>query len=142
MAKRTKDDELKSYILELSNGNLRRIKIPADWKVTYGPVAPPRKGNSRNGFAPSDHSGWTHALRVYEGAQQRAIYTDVVSFRDESIPTEERVTEVKQQVLRKQTPAGMKDVIVEGRVTEWRDPMAPMSKDDRKFLADITDDDV
>lgn len=135
-----KEVELRSFILELTNGNLRRIKIPADWKVTYGAVCPPRKGNSKSGYAVETHAGWTHALRVYEGTHQRAIYTDVVSFRDESIPMEERVTQVKQQVLRKQTPAGMKDVVVEGRVTEWRDPMAPMGDDDKKFLERLNDD--
>jgi hypothetical protein len=65
-------------------------------------------------------------LRFYEALnKQRAVITEVVSFRDMSIKVEEKRTTVKQQTLHKNTPRGDKAVVVEGRVEEWVDPDAP-----------------
>ena len=104
--------KMKIYILELKNGKLRRIHIPADWKVTFGPLIP----GGRDGHG-------TLALRFYEGKEhQRAIFTDVKSFRDSSIQIEERQIKVESQRVRKDTEAGAKDFVVEARSSEWVNP--------------------
>lgn len=52
------------------------IEIPANWKVTFSSVNP----NSQS------HVGGAYCLRVYEGEKLRAVYCDIVAFRDLSIP--------------------------------------------------------
>lgn len=114
MAKKptTQTDKTKTYILELKGGNLRKVTVPASWKVTFGPLIPGDKGG---------HG--TLALRFYESKEnQRAIFTDVKSFRADDIPVQERITKTKNQRIRKSTPEGDKFVDVEARVSEWRNP--------------------
>lgn len=107
----------KTYVLELKNGDVRKITIPAHWKLTYGNVVPYAGKDSRPGEA-------RIALRLYDGAKDnlRAVYTDVVSFRDADIGTLEKRTQVQRKASQKQTDKGLRDVIVEARVTEWVDP--------------------
>lgn len=108
-----------TYLLHLSRSNygseskLRRITVPASWRVTFGPLVPGKEGRGQ----PS--------LRFYEGENQRACFTDVESFREESIKIEERVTREKRQTVRKNTPSGQKDVIVTAQVSEWINPDKP-----------------
>ena len=63
------------------------IEIPNDWKMTFGPWAP-RAGGGPKAFTQAEvqaKPGWI--LRVYEGKEmQRAVFTNVESFRDMSIP--------------------------------------------------------
>lgn len=107
--------QTKTYILELKGGKQRKLEVPEDWKVTFGPLIPGERGG--NG---------TLALRFYEGKdKQRAIFTDVQSFRDASIPILEKVTRTQSKRHTKNTPEGAKDFIVEARMTEWRDPDSP-----------------
>lgn len=55
-----------------------RIDIPESWKVTYGLLHP----GTRN---PNPGQGYT--LRIYESeTKQRAVFQNVISFRDLSIP--------------------------------------------------------
>lgn len=66
--------EKRIYEIVSASGR-QRIEIPDDWKVTYGPVSPGKASYGGN------------ALRLYESeTKQRAIFTDVISFRDLSIP--------------------------------------------------------
>jgi hypothetical protein len=68
----------RTYEVRTTEGSYR-IDIPADWKVTYGPVSPGTKGSYGEG----------NALRIYESdTKQRAIFTGVQSFRDVSIPVQ------------------------------------------------------
>jgi hypothetical protein len=118
-----------TYVLDLVNGDQRRITVPSKFKVTFGPTVPYIKGSTNHERG--------YALRFYEGNKenQRAIFTDVIAFRDSAIPIEEKVTRTKQQTLRKQHGReGFKDVVVEARVTEWRNPDAP-AEPDQEFLA-------
>lgn len=76
-----------------------RLEVPEDWKVTFGPAFIPR-GNGR------PHHGNTApmALRFYESeTKQRAIFTDVVSFRDVDLPylrqVENQWLEVEQAAI-------------------------------------------
>lgn len=116
----------KTYVLELKNGGLRRVTVPATWKVTFGPTTPYERKNSYE----SGQLVW--AVRFYEGNKEnlRAIFTDVKSFRDESIPILEKVTKVQRKATQRATASGFKDVVVEARVTEWRDPDKEDEEDD------------
>lgn len=68
-------DNIRTYEIVTANGIIR-MDIAESWKVTYGPVSPGAKSY-----------GSGNALRVYESdTKQRAIFLDVVSFRDLSIP--------------------------------------------------------
>lgn len=107
----------KTYILELKNGDTRKITVPGHWKLTYGNVVPYNK-NSHN---PTESRV---ALRLYDGTKEnlRAVYTDVVSFRDAEIGTLEKRTTVQRKASTKDSPQGARDVIIEARVTEWVNP--------------------
>lgn len=115
MTKAPPKPALTTYILETTKG-VRKVTVPSAWKVTFGPLIAGKTGGPG-----------TLALRFYENNKenQRAIFTDVNSFRDEAIPIMEKVTRTKQQVMRKDGPAGSRDVIVEARMTEWVDPNKP-----------------
>lgn len=104
----------KTYILECNGGKQRKVTVPEDWKVTFGPLIPGQQGAG------------TLALRFYEGKEkQRAIFTDVRTFRDADIPVLEKITKTQSKRHTKNTPEGAKDFIVEARVTEWRDADNP-----------------
>ena len=109
----------KTFILELKNGNTRKITIPANWKLTFGQLIP---------HTLRETSGATSqvALRIYEGSKEnlRAVMTDVVAIRDASFAVVEKRTTVQRKVAQKQTSQGAKDVVVEARVTEWVNPDA------------------
>lgn len=110
-------DKTKTYILELKNGDTRKITVPAHWKLTYGNVVPYQGKGHNPGEA-------RIALRLYDGSKEnlRAVYTDVVSFRDAEIGTLEKRTQVQRKASQRNTDKGMRDVIIEARVTEWVDP--------------------
>lgn len=72
------DDPTKTYEIETSRGAVR-IDIPESFKVTFGPIIGAGGGNKFGGSA--------LAFRVWESdTKQRLLITDVVSFRDISIP--------------------------------------------------------
>jgi hypothetical protein len=118
MAAKKNDSAMTTYLVTRKGGLDQKVTVPAAWRVTFGPLNPGSKNLASNG-AP--------ALRFYESEkQQRMVITDVLAFRDMSIKVEEKRTNVKQQVLSKDTPGGKKNVIVEGRVEEWVNPDAPV----------------
>ena len=70
-----------------------QIDVPADWKVTFGPVAV--GATNKRGYG--DSSG-SMALRFYESdTKQRAIFTGVHSFRDVSIPLRRKIKNVTEE---------------------------------------------
>lgn len=115
---RSKDAGRRTFILELANGNTRKITVPGNWKLTYGQIVP----FENRGQRPGPRADF--ALRLYEGSKEnlRAVMTDVVSIRDATIEISEKRTQVKRQAAQKHTSKGMKDVVVEARVTEWVNP--------------------
>ncbi len=124
MASKKSSETKKTFILGLKGGHIRKITVPANWKLTFGSVVP---------FQGRGHGGEGGvALRLYEGTKEnlRAVMTDVVSVRDASIEMMERRTSTQRKAAQKQTPQGMKDVVVEARVTEWVNPDA--EEDDSK----------
>ena len=119
-AKRANGHGSKTYILELKNGNTRKITVPSTWKMTYGSVVP----YTAKAAASQQGARADYALRLYEGNKDnlRAVYTDVVAIRDASIQTVERRTSVQRKKVQKMTDQGLKDFHVEARMTEWVDP--------------------
>lgn len=107
----------RTFILTLKNGDIRKITIPNTWKITFGNVVPYEGKDGRHG----EHR---IALRLYEGSKEnlRAVMTDVIAFREDTIKVLERQTKVQRQAAQKHSNQGMKDVVVEARITEWVDP--------------------
>ena len=132
----SKKTETKTYLLELTGNRLRRVTVPDHWRLTFGPTTPYEKKENRGGY-----DVW--ALRFYDGKNLIAIFTDVKSFHDESIEIMERVTKVQRKATQRATPKGMKDVMVEARVTEWVKPGAddPEDGDNNPFLLEAAKDD-
>ena len=78
--------ETKTYILTFIDGKQKSITIPATWFVTYGPLVPNMKAIPSYGT-----KRFNAFLRIYESKEkQRAIYTDVIKFRDTSIIEEDK----------------------------------------------------
>jgi hypothetical protein len=81
----TVDTDIRTYEIRMQ-GDRFRIDIPANFKVTFGSLTPGSK------------YGGAMALRVYESeTKQRAVFTDVVSFRDLSIPVRKYVKNTKSR---------------------------------------------
>jgi hypothetical protein len=79
----TTDTDTRTYEIVQSHERFR-IDVPANWKVTFGPLAPGSK------------YGGGYALRLYESeTKQRAVFVDVTSFRDLSIPYRKYVKNTK-----------------------------------------------
>jgi len=123
-------EESKTYLLEIAGPNggytvqRKKVTVPSSWKITYGPAAQGAHLGGQNPFV----------LRFYEGQKEhmRALFHNVVSFRDVTIKVEEEVEKVQAETLLRDTPNGRKNVVVEGRVKEWRDADSP----DAGVLAD------
>lgn len=79
-----------TYMIEFTDGKRKKITVPSSWKVTFGPVAVRKSGS----VALPYKDKMPQALRFYESeTKQRAIFTNVASFRDMSIEIhEERVS--------------------------------------------------
>ena len=76
--------ETRQLLIERNNGKDLKITIPADFKVTFGQVQPGKGGGYGEGFA----------LRIYKTEKdQRAVFTNVKSFRDLAIPVEEKIVQ-------------------------------------------------
>jgi hypothetical protein len=116
---KAKPGETKTFILELKSGNVRRITIPATWKMTFGQLVPHTLRETHGATSQV-------ALRLYEGTKDnlRAVMTDVVAIRDASMVISERRTTIQRKAAQKHTAHGNKDVVVEARITEWVNPDA------------------
>lgn len=107
----------RTYLLELKNGEQRKMTFPAHWKLTFGNVLPYQGKDNR----PQEYR---IALRVYGDSKEdlRAVLMDVVAFRDASIAVQERRTSIQRKGAKVQTEHGSKDVIYEAKMTEWVNP--------------------
>lgn len=115
---KVKDDDNKVYLIEHDDGIKRKITIPADWRVTFGPAA---AGQSRGIGTPKFKMPM--ALRFYENeTQQRAIFTDVKSFRDTSIPIEEERVTIENKVGTMDVDGANRSVHFEARIKSWVNP--------------------
>lgn len=133
MAKaKTAEPEIRTLLVTMKNGNIRKIDIPADWIVSYGPVAVGARNN---------HGDSPNVLRIYSDVGRKnlkAVFKDVVSFVDESISILERVTKTKKKAFNKKAGNGNQSYTAEVRRTFWRDPFADTEDDNNED--DLTED--
>lgn len=114
---------------ELNGGNMRKIEIPSDWVVTFGPIA---VGVGRNGQESPN------VLRIYSDTKRTdlvAVYRDVKAVSDERVKVTEKTVKKKQKVFQKNGPNGNQQWAAEIRKTEWKNPFAdePEADDEDDF---------
>ena len=119
--------ETKTLIIDMSRGEDRRITIPADWTITFGPVAIGAK------FSSSD--GSSNVLRLYSDVGRKhlkAVFKDVRSFFEEGIEIVERRTETKNKTYNQINPTTGKSEAYQATVKRktWVDPYADEDEDD------------
>lgn len=104
--------DMATYLISRKGQRDLKVTVPESWRVTFGPLVPTTKGSMGDGKL---------ALRFYEGREhQRAVFTDVLSFRRTDIGVEELVVSEKEEVIQKATPEGMRSYVVKARSEEWR----------------------
>lgn len=109
--------EMTTYLITHENKIERKITVPSSWKVTFGPAAKGmNKGNSGGLRIPL-------ALRFYEAeTKQRAIFTDVVSFRDMSIKIEIKKKKIQEKKGFMECDGKRKATTFQAVMEEWVDP--------------------
>ena len=111
-------EEMKTYIITHEDGTRRRITVPEEWKVTFGPATRGDRGGNRPGTLKMPM-----ALRFYESeTKQRAIFTDVTSFRDASIKIEEEKVRVEEKDGYTECEGVRKRTTFQATVKEWINP--------------------
>ncbi len=115
--KKPKPAMMTSYLLETPKGQ-RKVMVPADWTVTFGPTAPWARQSS------SDNYVWS--LRFYSrGKKLRACFCDVKSFRDETMAVIE-VPENAEKLKEMTKPK------ISGGPTKWPSPPSVAGIDEEK----------
>lgn len=116
-------DQKRTYILNMRDGSKQKIKLPPNWKLTFGPLVPGSKDGSVNGRE-------ALVLRIYEGNKdnQRAVFTGVESWRDtQDLEIEVEQVQTKQQMARVDIPGeGAKDIVAQMEVRQWVNPDKPV----------------
>lgn len=119
MAQETK----RTYILNMKDGTKQKIKLPPNWRLTFGPLVPGAKDSAHN-------SRDALVLRIYEGNKdnQRAVFTGVESWRDtQDLEIEVEQVQTKQQMAQVDIPGeGRKDVLAQMEVRQWVNPDRPV----------------
>jgi hypothetical protein len=88
------EENIREYLIEKADGTKLKVKIPNDWKVTFGPAV---KGKNQPTVG-ERRLKMPMALRFYENeTKQRAIFLDVVEFRDLSIPIEVEKVDIQEK---------------------------------------------
>lgn len=90
----------RTLLIELTNGDSLRIVIPAKCKVTYGAL---------HGSDVGRYGNEGNVLRIYEGANQTAVFRQVTAFRDTAYPLERKRVEVKTNTSRRRDNKGNED---------------------------------
>lgn len=126
--------ETKTLIIDMSRGEDRRITIPADWTITFGPVAIGAK------FSSSD--GSSNVLRLYSDVGRKhlkAVFKDVRAFFEEGIEIVERRTETKNKTYNQINPTSGKSEAYQATVKRktWVDPYADEDEDDAQEFNDF-----
>jgi hypothetical protein len=108
------EEKTKTYHIEFKNGAEKRITVPADWKVTFGPCV---AGGNSNG-----KMEMPLALRFYESKEnQRAIFTDVRSFRDMDIKILEKKVSIQEEQGFIERGGKKKATTFQAQCVEWKD---------------------
>jgi len=115
-------EDMTTYLLIMNNGTRQKITCPTAWTVTFGPLMPGSKEREYNGHK-------AIALRIRDGQRQKAVFTEVESFRDMSMEIETEVTKTKEETFYRDEGGEKKQVIVQGAVKEWMNPDAPGARE-------------
>ncbi len=106
---------IRTLLITKKDGEEIQIDIPEEWKVTFGPAVA--------GLSPKTDGRIPLVLRVYESDKmQRAIFADVVSFRDTSIPMRVKKVDVKEKSGFMECDGVRKHTTFEARTTNWVNP--------------------
>jgi hypothetical protein len=120
-------------LAEIRGGSLRKIVIPDDWCITFGPVAV--------GVARQPNQESPNVLRIYADKKRdnlMAVYRDIVSVSDERIEITERKVHKKQKIFSKKGGNGQQSYAAEIRKTVWSNPFADEPEaDEQDFDEDI-----
>ena len=108
-------EETRTLLIETVREELQ-LEVPAKWKITFGALQPGQSqsyGRDTNGTV----------LRIYESdKQQRAVFRDVLSFRDLSMPLKRRVVTTKENKKGKHDSKGNAEYEAAVEVDdEWED---------------------
>lgn len=88
------ETEIRTLLVTKGNGEEFQIDIPKTWKVTFGPVC----AGSNASQETRSKGNIPMALRVYESDKcQRAIFLDIISFRDMDIPIRVKKANVQEK---------------------------------------------
>lgn len=101
----------REILVVLQGGVRRKVSgIPANAKITYGPVSP----GSR------DYNGGANALRIYTTTNnQLAVFVNVVEFRDLSLTVLEQKVEKKAKSESENGPKGAKRAEESETIITW-----------------------
>jgi hypothetical protein len=110
--------DMTTYLLLMNDGTRQKITCPTEWTVTFGPLMPGSQNKDYN-------SHKSIALRVRDGQRQKAVFTNVESFRDMSMAIEAEVSKTKEETFFREEDGEKKQVIVQGSIKEWVNPDAP-----------------
>jgi hypothetical protein len=80
-----RSDRTIRYMVNVSGAEDFIMELPSNWRLTFGYVNPARSSDGYN-------RGEAHCLRVWEGQKLRAVYGNIIGFRDLSIPLARKVT--------------------------------------------------
>ena len=121
----------KTLILEMNKGDDRKVTIPADWTITFGPI----------GVGARHDGNSTHVLRLYEDAGKKklkAVFRNITAFHEEGIQILEKVVRKKNKTFKRKERNGEKTYAAEVRQTTWRDPY--MEEDESASEFDLAED--
>ena len=107
--------ETKTLILEMQGNQSRKVIIPEDWTITFGPI----------GVGVRSDGNSTHVLRLYEDAGKKklkAVFRNIIAFHEEGIQILEKCVRKKNKTFKKQGSNGEQTYAAEVRQTTWKDP--------------------
>ena len=126
------EEKTKTYLVEFKNGAEKRITVPEEWKVTFGPCV--AGGNSNGKFE------MPLALRFYETKEkQRAIFTDVRSFRDMDIEVMEKKIVTQEEIGYVERKGVKKATTFHASTVEWVNPDVDT---DQELLPPVPESDI
>lgn len=107
----------KTYLITMEDGTEQQVTVPEEWKVTFGPAVVRGSGYK------DTYKKMPMALRFYESeTKQRAIFTNVTSFRDMDIKIRVKKTKVQEKEGFMEFEGKRKRTFFQARMQEWIDP--------------------
>lgn len=98
----------KTFILYLNNGKEKRIAVPVEAKITFGPGIPGPRTINQGSFQSNDRE---YCVRIYVGDKESgliAVFAGVREFRALDIPCDELVIREAGETMWKSDESGFK----------------------------------